>query len=263
MWRNRREDYGGCSIEAHKGRLRLRWRWMAANGTDCHVARAVGLDDTEENRGRLEPLSKVITSLVRAGKDPAPILDEMLSAGGSGTETVAKLGNVVTVETYFREFIERMKPPLVRKAQARDLRRHIEGYILPRIGGVPLSELRPKDIRALQAELLATKSRKTKKLLSVKTVKNAISGSLCTMIGQAVLDEIVTADLFAGLKWPKWNPPGADPLSDKERDSVLKWFAEAAFAFQPLAGSTKRRWLAHPPFHAYVHTLLWNFMRPS
>jgi hypothetical protein len=206
MSRKRRKDFGGCSIEAREGWLRLRWRWIAADGAIHHVARTVGLDETEENRLRLEPLRKVVGSLVQLGKDPAPYLDEMLAGGDAAKNApLTTAAAPVTVEAYYRvDFIERMKPPLVRKAQARDLRRHIEGYILPRIGGVPLSELRPKDIRALQAELLATKSTKTKKPLSVKTAKNAISGSFRTMVGQAMVDDLVAVDLFAGIKWPKW-----------------------------------------------------------
>ena len=263
MSRKRRKDFGGCSIEAHDGRLRLRWRWVSPEGRAVHVARAVGLDDTNENRNRLEPLQKVIGSLIRAGKDPAPVLDEMLSGAESSAETVVKLAKLATVDSYFREFIERMRPPLVRKAQARDLRRHIEGYVLPQLGGVPLSEIRPKDIRALQAELLATRSEKTKKPLSVKTVKNVISGSFRTMIGQAMVDGLVTQDPFAGIAWPKWIPPGADPFTDEERRKIIRWFFEKKFAFQPLVGSTKRRLLTHAPFCAYVHALFWNFMRPS
>ena len=94
-----------------------------------------------------------------------------------------------------------------------------------------LSALRPRDIRGLQAELLTSKSAKTEKPLSVKTVKNVISGSLRAMITQAVADEEITVDLFAGVTWPKWTPPEPDPFSDDHRDAVLQWFTEASFGF--------------------------------
>jgi integrase len=227
-----------------------------------HVARAVGLDDTTENRERLEPLRAVIAALIRAEKDPAPYLDELLAGRTDATPQADDAPAIVTVASYFREWIA-TKKALVRKAQLRDYDRHFRRYILPRLGGVPLSELRPRDIRGLQSELLTSNSEKTKKPLSVKTVKNVISGSLRAMITQAVADEEITRELFAGVTWPAWSPPEPDPFSEEERDTVLRWFAGASFGFPAAAGSTKRRWLPHPPFHAYVHVLFWNFLRPS
>src|SRR5262249_3219217 len=44
---------------------------------------------------------------------------------------------------------------------------------------------------------------------------------------------------------------------------IVAYFADKHFAFPPMAGFTKRRWMPHPPYHAYVQTLFWNFMRPS
>ena len=51
-------------------------------------------------------------------------------------------------------WIERKKP-LVRTAKARDYQRHIERYVLPKLGPVPLDRLTPRDMVGLQAELLA------------------------------------------------------------------------------------------------------------
>ena len=79
---------------------------------------------------------------------------------------------------YFEEWIA-YQEPLVRKAQARDYRRHLKGYILPKLGSVPLAGLQPGDIRGLQAELLGHG-------LSVKYVKNIIAGSFRAMIQQAL-----------------------------------------------------------------------------
>jgi hypothetical protein len=42
----------------------------------------------------------------------------------------------------------------VRPAQARDYRRHIEGYVLPHLGNVPIPTLLPRDLTALQDVLL-------------------------------------------------------------------------------------------------------------
>ncbi len=155
MSRKRRRDFGGCSIEERGGRLRLRWRLDGPEGVSRHAARSIGLEDTPENRERLAPLSDVIASLLKAGKDPARYLDEVLAGTADQPEGSSNLplGSIATAETYFQDWIK-TKAPLVRKAQLRDYNPHFRRYVLPRLGGVPLSELRLRDIRGLQSELL-------------------------------------------------------------------------------------------------------------
>ena len=55
---------------------------------------------------------------------------------------------------YFDVWIADKVPPIVRKAQARDYRKHVAGYVLPRLGRVTLKDLSPRDILGLRAELL-------------------------------------------------------------------------------------------------------------
>lgn len=59
-----------------------------------------------------------------------------------------------TVRSYYESWI-REQLPLVRRAQARDYQRQMRRYILPVLGEIALSELRPADIRGFQAELFA------------------------------------------------------------------------------------------------------------
>src|SRR5262249_37856197 len=151
-----------------------------ADGRGKQASRATRLEDSAENRRRLAPLVEVIGAVVRARKDPGPQLDEALGAPARRTAPATQ-GDPATVEptvaAYFEQWIEE-QTLLVRKAQARDYRRHVQSYVLPRLGGLALRDLRPRDIRGLQRELLA-------RGLSVKTVKNAISGSLRAMVKQA------------------------------------------------------------------------------
>src|SRR5262245_65962767 len=60
----------------------------------------------------------------------------------------------ITVGEYYESWIEDKRPPKVRPAQARDYRRHIEGYVLPHLGKVPISTLLPRDMTGLQDVLL-------------------------------------------------------------------------------------------------------------
>jgi Phage integrase, N-terminal SAM-like domain len=48
----------------------------------------------------------------------------------------------MAVRRYYEKWIETRRLP-VRRAQFRDTRRHIENYVLPRLGDLPLSELSP------------------------------------------------------------------------------------------------------------------------
>ncbi len=236
----RRQKRSGCCIESRHGRLRLRFRWGGRQ-----VSRALDLADTPANRAELGRLAKAVGALIKAGKDPIALLDSVQTRPARFSRT----STGPTVASYYETWIVE-RTPLVRKALARDYRRHMTGYVIPRLGAVSLADLRPADIRGLQSELLA-------RGLSVKTVKNAISGSLRAMVGQAVADELVMRDVFAGLTWPEWTPPEPDPLTPDERSSVLKWFEGEWFA------SGRRDPLPHPSFYAYVHTLFWTGMRPS
>jgi hypothetical protein len=68
------------------------------------------------------------------------------------------------------------------------------------------------------------------------------------MIQQARIDEVVTRDIFAGLKWPKWTPPKPDPFTLEEQLRILAWFRTHRFGFHPGPKSTSLRYLPHPPY---------------
>jgi len=251
MSTKRQSERTGCFLERRHGRLRLRFRWRGKQ-----VSRATALTDTRENRAALRKIANAVAALIKAGKDPVQYLDDV--ARPAGTQAVpapSAAPDGPTVRSYYRRWIVE-QTPLVRKALARDYRRHLEGYVLATLGELYLADLKPSDVRALQADLLT-------RGLSVKTVKNIISGSLRAMIGQATADELVTRAVFAGLKWPEWTPPEPDPFTADERSRIVEWFARARFGFPQRPGSRRRTMLLHPPFHAYLHLLFWSGMRPS
>ncbi len=260
MSRRRRQDYAGCYIEPTKNRkLRLRWRQIGADGHPEQRSRVTGLQDNDENRRRLEPLRHVIGKVVDMGKDPLPYLIEHLPAPAVVESSDAL---VQTVRDYFKDWYA-ASVPHVRPALERDYRRHFENFILPELGDLDIAELRPRDVRMLQAKLLSQVSEKTGKPLSVKYVRNIILGSLAAMVSQAKADELLDRDPFAGLKWSRWDHPEADPLDADERDAVLKWFYEKKFGFHPGRGGTSNRLRPHPHYHAYLHFCFWHGARPS
>ncbi|MBP1688837.1 MAG: integrase family protein [Deltaproteobacteria bacterium] len=220
------------------------------------------------------PLAKLIGAAIAAGKPVEQIkgiLAESLHQTLPRPErptVLTPLPNTPTgptVAEYYSSWIKE-QIPVVRRAQARDYRRHLIRYVLPILGKVPLAELRASHVRGLQAELLEQEVRRrdgSVKKRSVKHVKNIIAGSFRAMIQQARIDELVTRDVFAGIKWPKWEPPKADPFTMDEVKRILAYFRTKRFGIHPGAGSMSVRHLPHPAFHTFVHLLLWTGLRPS
>jgi integrase len=279
MSRKRRQSYEGCSIEAHEGRLRLRYRVTLESGDRKRVTRTTGRLDTREERRALEPLREAIGRLLKAGKDPTPTLDAYLERPEAATDAVPAEPLGPTVGSYFARWIELQVPPLVRPAQARDHRRHLRGYVLERLGEIPLSVLTPSDIRGLQSELLTSgrpqvagapePSRGTPsrhRPLSVKTVRNILGGSLRAMLRQARKDGLLTRERLADLmdhEWPTGTTPEPDPFTAEERTRLLAWFETRTFRMAAAPRSAGYVQQLHLAYHVYLHLLFWSGMRPS
>ena len=270
MSRRRRQDYVGCSLVERDGELRLRYRWERKQ-----PAVPTGMADTAANRRVLEPLRRLVGAVLRAGKDPAPVIGDALQVTPAGPSVVVP----VTVRTYYDGWILQQVAPLVRKAQTRDYRHDLEGYVLPVIGDLPLSTLKASDLRGLQSELLTVGRPRVAEMvkarrgtpsrhrpLGVKTVKNALGGSLRAMFRQARRDGLLGREQFEDLfdpEWPKTETPEPDPFTADERTRILRWFAGRAFRVHSGAEGAGFVARLHPPYHAYLHLLFFTGMRPS
>jgi integrase len=238
--KGQRKRYEGSSLVVKRGMLRLRWR------TPDGARKSFGTDlrDTPRHRDRLAPLVGTIGMLVRAGRDPLPTLRDFFTT----RVPVPQEPTGPTLTEYIQTvFLPYHQPPRVRKAQARDYRRHL-AIVCRHIGDVRMNVLAPQDIRTVQSILVEEGK-------STKYVKNILSGSLRAVIPMALEDRVLTASPFPSrMKWPKWRPPAPDPLSPDERDRIGEWFRTRRYGL-------RRR--PHPPFHAYVTTLFWTGLRPS
>src|SRR5262249_40333774 len=123
-------------------------------GQAGHYARATGLPDTPAHRRQLERLRVLVGAVIRAGKDPTPILEQHLAGRvRAAAATVTRPAAAPTLRMYYEQWIAE-QTPLVRRAQARDYARHLTGYVLPVLGNVPVSTLSASEVRGLQVELL-------------------------------------------------------------------------------------------------------------
>jgi integrase len=265
------KHYVGCTLTEDRGVLRLRYRWQGKQWS-----KSLGVPATVENRATLEPLQRLVGDALDRGRDPAPLIAECLRLGA---DTSATLEPPETVVAYYNRWIAQQVPPLVRRAQARDYRRHLTGYVLPVLGSVLLVDLTASDLRGLQSELLTsgrprvpdaapprrgTPSRHLP--LSVKTVRNILGGSLRAMLRQARKDGLLTRERFADLmdlEWPKGSTPEPDPFTAEERTRLLAWFATRTFRVPAEPGNTGYILRLHLAYHVYLHLLFWSGMRPS
>jgi len=224
--------------------------------------------DTLDHRRTAENLAQLVAACLRTGRTSteidAALAPSMLHARKAIPEAAP---DQPTLRAYYTDWFSERRYQ-VRPALARDYQRHFRDYVLPSLGNLPLRALRPKDVRGLQAELLARKlvprkGRSATKTLSVKTVKNVINGSLRALWRHAKVDELVTLDIFVGLTWPKWEHPEPDPFTFEEVRRICEWFRARLFGFAPVAGSMGVRRLPHPPFRAYAQTLFLTGLRPS
>lgn len=266
----RRGKYKRCSVEEHRARLRFRFEW---GGKRYGVS--TQLRNTPDNRAEAEKLAILVGAAIRAGRNPLDLLkpsEHKLVNTPSETRT--------TLNEYYRMWITNKVPPMERKGQTRDYRRHLEGYVLPRLGSIPLARLTPRDLVGLQAELLARplsphalrrlpvndRCKGTPRTLSVKFVRNIMLGSLRALLRDAAgIDEIPIdpSKLLRGLRWPRGIVLGAEPFEAEQRNRILAWFKTKRFglhAGRPGAATRKR---LHPPYHAYLHVLFWTGARPS
>ena len=245
IWMKRRRKYIGCSVELHNGRFRLRFKWEGRR-----YSRSTDLRDTRDGRARAERLAGLVAATIKAGRNPFELFQL--------AENVVKHEMLQhSVREYYDIWIADKEPPMVRRAQARDYRRHLERYVLPRLGRVSMSELSARDILGLRSELL-------RRGLSLKYVKNILGGSFKAMVRDArEIDGEVVHDPFAGVRWGRTPVQGPEPFSNDERQRIVTWFRDRLFRFD-LEHRNGGGWMQpHPPYHAYVHTLFWTGMRPS
>jgi integrase len=258
-----RAPYRSCSLSADRHRqLRLRYRWQ---GQQRSIR--LGVADTPKTRAQWQALVEIVGRLVQEGRDPTTVLREALAA--KPPAPTLRSGERTTLRAYAAAWLEE-RLPFIRRGQARDYRRHLRRYILPRLGTMPLGALAPSDVRGLQVELLtvgpphAPHPRRgpasPQRPLKVKTVKNIVNGTLRAMLKAARRDGLVGYEQFTtlfDLEWPTITVPDADPFTAEELERLEAWFARATY---------KVRWDGYVPWPAYaafVDLLAWTGMRPS
>jgi integrase len=219
-----------CRVKVNRhGRLAFQifWRGMSTwEGT--------GLPDTPENRQLVEAKAILITREIKNRKF------DYLKSFPKGNKA-EELNPKATIGEYYRVWIERKKPPVVRPGLERDYKEHFKRYILPKFEDVSFAELIPALLEAFRSYLIQERE------LSVKSVRNIIDASFRAMVRDArQVDYLLEKDPFEALQWPRLKTARPDPFTEEERDAILSYFRE------------KR-----PHSFPFAYTLFFTGMRPS
>lgn len=262
MSRKRKRPYVGCSLGTTSGgKLRFVFRAPRPGWPGVYqYAETTALDDTPDNRRRLEPICQQIGAEIRARTFsylrwfPLGHQAAAWTSQDRHPETANTKAEAATVQTYYDRWLPRKAPPTVAASTYRDYKGHFRAYILPTIGDVEL-----KDLTRLHLEDLRLRLRQ--RGLCEKTLRNAIGGSLRAMIRDAMDDGLIEKNPFAVFRWQRIEVAGPDPHTAEERDRILAWVRTQEFRGGRGEGRYEKR--THYAFFAAVHTLYFTGMRPS
>ena len=118
-----------------------------------------------------------------------------------------------TLDQYLGDWL-RHHSRSIRASTATSYRIHIERWISPLLGGIPLAKLRPSDVRRLIDEL----ERKGKSAGYIHLVIRTLSVAL----NAAVSDRSITDNATRGVRLPRIDREPVRALTDDEADAILE-----------------------------------------
>jgi integrase len=155
----------GCIIKVNRhGFLAFRLFWNKLRSWE-----GSGLPDTRENRKLVEAKAVLISREIKKGQfDYLKWFPE----GNRAELFLPKTAAPRTIGEYYRIWIERKKPPVVRAGLERDYKEHFKRYILPKFENVIITELTPALLEAFRSYLLQERG------LALKSVRNIMKRQL-------------------------------------------------------------------------------------
>jgi len=221
-----------CIVRTNRhGNLCLRLFWQGREWQERLINRGRPARDNESNRERAETRAKIISEEMDAGTF------DYLRWFPNGTraeefrpkteEAPPDIKNL-TVGEYYRDWIERRKPPFVRPGLHHDYVRQFRRYILPNFEDTRLVDIDLTKLDVFRANLNQIGG------LSLKSCRNIIDGTFRAMMRDARAEkpQLGMTDHFANLKWKRIQTPKPDPFIANERDTILVYFkAKQPFYF--------------------------------
>jgi integrase len=231
----------GCKVKRNQhGFLAFHLFWNKNRSWE-----GTGLRDTAENRRLVEAKAVLIGREIKKGTfDYLKWFPE----GNRAPQFRPKEEAPKTIGEYYRAWILRKTPPVVRPGLERDYKDHFRIYVLPKLENTLIADVTPALLEAFRSYLLQEYIARTPtKRLSLKSVKNIMDASFRAMIRDArVVDYLIEKDPFEALVWPRKMLSKPDPFEEEERDQIVAHFRQKV-----------------PFYHPFVYTLFFTGMRPS
>ena len=205
-----------CTVKVNKhGNLAFQLYWDGIESWEG----AHGLKDTPKNREKMEARAVLMSEEIENGTFNYL---KWFPDGNKAHLFKPKSMWPEIIGEYYKVWIERKKPPIVRAGLERDYRDQFRLYILPKFETTKLAELTPATLDAFRSYLLHEKG------LSLKSVRNVIDASFRAMYRDArtvdYMPELEGKDPFAVLKWPRVRTPKPDPFTEAERSTIIEYF---------------------------------------
>ncbi|HEY7554741.1 MAG TPA: DUF3596 domain-containing protein [Candidatus Binatia bacterium] len=229
-----------CKVKVSRhGKLAFRFYWNGREfwqGTDWK--------DTAKNRIKAEGKAVEITEQIKAGTfDYLKWFPNGNKADDFRPKSDAQAAErSLTVAEYYRDWIERRKPPFVRPGLHHDYVRQFRRYILPNFESKRLVDVDLMALDVFRASLNQVGG------LSLKSCRNIIDGTFRAMMRDARAEKpsLGLTDHFANLRWKRLPTSKPDPFTPEERDVILKHFRQK-----------------HGFYYPFVATLFGTGARPS
>jgi integrase len=206
-----------CKVKVNQhGYLAFRLYW---NGVESWEG--TGLKDTAKNRQRMEARAVLMSEEIEKGTfDYLKWFPE----GNRANEfrpTPERVGKnkPLTIRKFFEEWINRKKPPFVRRSLERDYKQAFNRNILPFMGDLDLNSVSVDTLENFRMHLVEERR------LSVKSARNIIDGSLRAMFRDAGrrIERNPFNDLPANW-WPRLPQREPDPYTEAERDRIVNFY---------------------------------------
>ena len=220
-----------CHVKTNRhGFLAFRLYW---NGQESWEG--TGLRDTPKNRKRVEARAVLINEEMEAGSFqylrwfPAGNKADEFRPTSDAQADVKSL----TVGEYYRDWIERRKPPFVRPGLHHDYVRQFRRYILPNFETKRLVDVNLTALDVFRASLNQVMG------LSLKLCRNIIDGTFRAMMrdARAEMPNLGLTDHFVNLRWKRLQTSKPDPFTAEERDVILNHFREKHGFYYPFVAT--------------------------
>ena len=211
-----------CTVRINKhGNLCLRLLWQGREWQERITNRGKPAKGTPANRQRVEARAVLINEEMEAGTfeylrwfPQGNRADEFKPKNSLSTEPKSQ-----TVKAFYKEWIEKKKPPFVRVGLQRNYKQDFKTYILPFMDDLDLNGVTLDTLESFRIQLVEERR------LAVKTARNIIDGSLRAMFRDAGrrVDRNPFKDIPANW-WPRLPKKGPDPYTEQERDAILSYY---------------------------------------